>query len=94
MLSLADKNDADDDDDEVLVDAKSPKQKRVAAASANKHVSSGNELGQKLTQRKIQRWKVLVLDQYTKHILQPLLTVGDLRALGVTLIMYVKKTKL
>lgn len=86
MLSLADKQDLDDEDDDL--EPKSVKQKK-SMTQQHKHIKTGADLGATLTQRKIQRWKVLILDSYTKHLLQPLLNVGDLRALGVTLIMFV-----
>ncbi len=82
MLSLADKQDFDDDDDDF-----EPKSKQKKSSQQHKHIKTGTDLGATLTQRKIQRWKVLILDSYTQHLLQPLLNVGDLRALGVTLIM-------
>jgi hypothetical protein len=85
MLTIAEKNDLDDDDDMEL-----PESKKSKKSASKKHIVTGSDLGATLTQRKIQRWKVLLLDSFTQKMLQPLLNVGDLRALGVTLIMNVK----
>jgi hypothetical protein len=89
MLTIAEKNDLDDDDDMEL-----PESKKSKKSASKKHIVTGSDLGATLTQRKIQRWKVLLLDSFTQKMLQPLLNVGDLRALGVTLIMYVFLSRL
>jgi hypothetical protein len=49
-----------------------------------------NDLGKSLTNLKISKWRVLVLDQVCRDILTPLLKVGDLRALGITLLLDIK----
>lgn len=57
------------------------------------HVQTGNELGLLLTERKVQKWKVLILDQFCFDILGPLFKVGDLRAMGVTLVMNINDNR-
>lgn len=58
----------------------------IVSPKKYKSINSGNKLGKSLAQRNVQ-WKILIFDSYTKEILTPLLKVGDLRGLGVTLSM-------
>lgn len=52
-----------------------------------KSIKDTNDLGKSLTDLKINKWRVLVLDQACRDILTPVLKVGDLRALGITLLL-------
>jgi hypothetical protein len=74
------------DDDESPSTSNTKKGKK-GKKSEHEHIQTGNELGLMLTERKVQKWKVLVLDQFCFDVLGPLFKVGDLRAMGVTLVM-------
>lgn len=53
------------------------------------NIESRSQLGKSLTERKV-KWKILIFDQFTGSMLIPLLKVGDLKGLGVTLRMNIK----
>jgi hypothetical protein len=74
----------EDADDSVTP---SPKKGKKSKKGEHDHIQTGNDLGLILTERKVQKWKVLVLDQFCFDVLGPLFKVGDLRAMGVTLVM-------
>jgi len=63
------------------------KKKKKASSGSNDHVVTGHELGHQLTERKVQQWKVLIMDKHCFEIMAPLFKVGDLRAMGVTLVL-------
>lgn len=65
----------------------SSKKKKKKASGSNDHVLTGHELGHQLTERKVQQWKVLIMDKHCSEIITPLFKVGDLRAMGVTLML-------
>jgi hypothetical protein len=55
-------------------------------------IDSGKQLGKSLTERRV-KWKVLIFDTFVGNMLIPLLKVGDLKGLGVTLRMNIKDTR-
>ncbi|KAL0488129.1 SLY1 [Acrasis kona] len=61
--------------------------KKTRRKSQNEHVTTANELGHILTEKKVQKWKVLIMDQFCFDVLGPLFKEGDLRSMGVTLFM-------
>eukprot|EP01080_Neovahlkampfia_damariscottae_P003664 gene3664-6479_t len=53
------------------------------------NINTVKKVGRSLIEHKSQ-WKVLIFDEFSKNILVPLLKVGDLKGLGVTLRMNIK----
>lgn len=53
----------------------------------DKSVKTGTDLGKSLTELNVQKWRILILDSACRDILTTLLKVGDLRALGITLVL-------
>lgn len=74
---------------DTLSEMASKKKKKKSSSSSHmgEHVVTGHELGHQLTERKVQQWKVLIMDKYCFEIISPLFKVGDLRAMGVTLVL-------
>jgi len=75
------------EEDESPTKPSSTLKKGKKKKNEHEHIQTGNELGLMLTERKVMKWKVLILDQFCYDVLGPLFKVGDLRAMGVTLVM-------
>ncbi|KAF0982781.1 hypothetical protein FDP41_010760 [Naegleria fowleri] len=80
---------------DTLSEMASKKKKKKSSSSSHmgEHVVTGHELGHQLTERKVQQWKVLIMDKYCFEIISPLFKVGDLRAMGVTLVLPIEEKR-
>ncbi|KAG2374974.1 hypothetical protein C9374_010348 [Naegleria lovaniensis] len=80
---------------DTLSDLTNKKKKKKSSSSSHMgdHVVTGHELGHQLTERKVQQWKVLVMDKHCFEIIAPLFKVGDLRAMGVTLVLPIEEKR-
>ncbi|KAL9645219.1 hypothetical protein ABK040_002420 [Willaertia magna] len=75
---------------------KSTKKKKSSTTSSPptiEHVITGHELGHQLIERKVQKWKILIMDKFCFEIVSPLFKVGDLRAMGITLVLSIEEKR-